>query len=143
MLVLVLLALTLLDVPREYRSAWNSLPERHRALVRGVYVDRESSSQARRSSMSIHLVPYRNETRARISLTHELCHILMYANPSMERAWERRFWPNGAPVGLPPTGYALTDADEDYAVSCEKARDGDGPDDPDRAAFFRAWGIWP
>ncbi len=141
--VLVLLALTLLDVPADYRSAWLSLPERHRALARGVYVDRESSGQARPSTMTIHLTPYRGERRARITLAHELCHLISYAHPAMARAWEQRFWPNGRPVGLPPTGYAQTESDEDWAVSCEKARDGDGPDDPDRAAFFREWGVWP
>ncbi len=138
-----LLLLFSVAVPKEYAPYWYELPERHRLLARGVYVDRTSSGQARPSTMTIHLPPYRGERQARITLTHELCHLIGYAHPAMARAWRARFWPNGHPVGLPPTAYARTEPDEDFAQSCEKARDGDGPDDPDRAAFFREWGVWP
>ncbi len=141
--VLVLLALTLLDVPRDYLPAWMSLPERHRAFVRGVYVDRTSGGKAREATMTIHVPPFRSERQARKTLTHEVCHILAWSDRRLEAAWQARFWPGGRATGQPPTRYAASSQDEDFAQSCEKARDGDGPDDPDRARFFVEWGVWP
>lgn len=145
MSVLLLLAFMLaapVTAPSGYERAWATIPERHRLLVRSIQVDRVSSAQARPATMSIHLTPHRGK-RSDVSLVHEVCHIISYAHPAIEHAWQSRFWVNDRPSGLPPTQYARTNPDEDFAVSCEKAQDGDGPDDPARAAFFRQHGIWP
>lgn len=142
LLLLSLLLASPVAAPPGYERAWDSIPERHRALVRSIHVDRESSGQARRATMSVHLKPYRGHS-SEVTLVHEVCHVIAYANPAVEQAWHARFWPDGTPVGSPPTRYARTSPGEDFAVSCEKAQDGDGPDDPDRAAFFRERGIWP
>jgi hypothetical protein len=141
--MLLLLAVAApLPAPAGYEAGWRTLPLRHRQLVRSIQVDRTSSGQARRATMSIHLTPYRGASSDK-TLVHELCHIVAYASPEMERAWAAQFWPKGVPLGLPPTAYARTSAAEDWAVSCEKARDGDGPDDRARAAFIKAWNVWP
>jgi hypothetical protein len=131
-----------LRAPAGYDAAWLALPLRHRQLVRSIHLDRDSSGQSRRATMSIHLPPARSAEAARRTLTHELCHIVAYASPELERAWAAQFWPAGSPLGTPPTAYARTTVREDWAVSCEKARDGDGPDDRDRADFIRAWRVW-
>jgi hypothetical protein len=128
--------------PPGYEAVWESLPLRHRQLVRSIQIDRTSSGQSRRSTMSIHLPPHRGKA-SDVTLVHELCHLIAYANPELEQAWDKRFWPHGKPVGRPPTEYAESAPEEDWAVSCEKARDGDGPDDQGRAAFIRAWRVWP
>ncbi len=141
-MLLVLAVAAPLQAPAGYEAGWRTLPLRHRQLVRSIQVDRTSGGQARRSSMSIHLTPYRGAASDR-TLVHELCHIVAYASPEMERAWQQQYWPKGKPVGTPPTEYARTSPAEDWAVSCEKARDGDGPDDRSRAAFIKAWNVWP
>ena len=130
-----------LTAPAGYEAVWQSLPLRHRQLVRSIQIDRTSSGQSRRSTMSIHLTPHRGPQSDR-TLVHEVCHIIAYANPELEQAWSAQFWPKGKPVGKPPTEYARTSPAEDWAVSCEKARGG-GPDDLTRAAFIRAWNVWP
>lgn len=144
MLALLLLSVLLapLDVPDAYAAEWYALPAEHRAHVRMIRVDRTSSAQAREATMSIHLPPYRNAAQARRSLTHELCHILAWSRRDLEEDWQARFWPGGKVIGQPPSRYAASSQDEDWATSCQLARDG-ALADPDRAAFFRDRGIWP
>lgn len=139
-----LLFLTVLahDLPPEYVAVWQTLPERHRAHVRYVVVDRTSSAKAREATMSIHLPPYRNDEQARRSLTHELCHILAWSRRDLEEDWQAQFWPGGKAVGQPPSRYAASSQDEDWAVSCQQASVGRLAD-PDRDAFFRVRNIWP
>lgn len=118
--------------PTGYEAAAASVPARHWALVRSVHVDRDSGGQARRSSMSVHLTPYRSDGQ----LWHELGHIVRWSDPSLASDWDRQFWSGGKVRGIPPSRYARTEPDEDFAESYEEMLEHGCLEDPDRTRFM-------
>lgn len=124
-----------LPPPPGYERAVAALPRRHWALVRAWYIDRDSGGQARRADMSIHLTPYRNDSQ----LHHEVGHIVMYANPDIERDWQRDFWPDGKIRFKPVSNYAKTNYKEDFSETYEELlQHGHLDEQPEREQWMRS-----
>lgn len=140
-LLLVLATLAPLSAPPGYERAWDAVPERHRLLVRSIHVDRDSGGQARRATMSVHLVP---KPRGKDSaIWHELGHIVRWSSPALSSAWDRQFWPDGRIRGIPPSRYAMTEPDEDFAESYEEILEHGCLEDADRTRFMIEWAFRP
>jgi hypothetical protein len=124
-----------LAVPASYEPAWSRIPERHRSLVQGIYQDRDSSAQARRATMTIHLKK-RGGTPS--SLWHEVGHLVRWSDNRRASDWDARFWPRGRLVGIAASAYARTSPSEDFAVSYEEIIEHGCLGDPDRDRFMKA-----
>lgn len=89
LLALLFVVASLLPAPPGYERAVSLVPARHWGLVRSTHLDREHGAQARRATMSIHLVPKPEGRDA--SLVHEVGHVVQYADPALERDWTAQF----------------------------------------------------
>jgi hypothetical protein len=132
LLVVTLVLLAPVAPPTGYERAWAAVPMRHRLLVASIHVDRDSGGQARRRDMSIHLTPYRSDGQ----LHHEVGHLVLYADPALERDWQAAFWPGGRLRGIPPSRYARTNDREDAAESYEEMLQHGCLEDPARTRFM-------
>jgi hypothetical protein len=120
-------------VPTGYERAWARLPERHRMLVRGIYRDRDSSAQARRRTMTIHLKKQDGHPE---SLWHEVGHLVRWADNPLASDWEARFWRRGTLSGVAPSDYARTSPSEDFAESYQELLENGSLEDCGRVRFM-------
>ena len=105
------------QAPPGYEAIAARIPAAHWALVGSIHLDRDNSAQARRADMSIHL------PRVRVvpgSLAHEVGHLVLYADPELERAWREAFWPGGRVRGATTSAYARTSPAEDFAETYQE-----------------------
>lgn len=130
---LLSLSIAPVSAPPGYERAWAAIPERHRATVREIRIDRDSGGQARRETMSVHLTPHRQDSQ----LHHEIGHIVMYADPKLEADWRSSFWPSGRIRGIPPSRYARTNYREDFAESYSEVLEHGCVEDVDRTQFMK------
>lgn len=131
---LIALAVVALAPPQGYERAVAALPPGHWALVRSATIDRTSGGQARRADLSIHLTPHRRDAQ----LWHEVGHIVMYADATLERDWRTAFWPDGSPRHAVVSRYARINHREDFAESYQEYLEHGGlAAQPERDTFLR------